>query len=107
MVSRPRRGEHLPALADDHAGIAVLRGVTAQGIPERLGIIVGVMVNESRGDDAPLGIDDTSGGFIDSADADDFPMVHRHIGGKGGLSGAVNYASVLNEQVICHDASSH
>src|SRR5262249_41280725 len=36
----------------------------------------------------------------------DLSMVHRHIGGEGGPSGAVNHASVLNEQVICHDASS-
>src|SRR5262249_23637877 len=106
MVSRPRRSEHLSALADDHAGVAVLHGVTAQGIPECLGIIVGVMVNKPRGDDPTIGIDDARGGFIKPADSDDLTMVHRHVGGKGGPSGAVNHASVLNEQVICHDASS-
>ena len=78
-VSRSRRGEHLPALADDHAGVAVLHGVTAQGVPERLGIIVGVMVNEPRGDDPTLGIDDARGGGIELADPHDLAIVHRHV----------------------------
>ena len=79
MVSRPRRGEHLPALAHDHAGVAVLYGVTAQRIPERLGIIVRVMVNEPRGDCPTLGIDDASGGFIELAHPNNLPLVHRHV----------------------------
>src|SRR5262249_40551021 len=106
MVARSRRGEHLSALAHDHAGVAVLHGVTAQGIPQRLGIIVGVMVDEPRGDDATLGIDDARSGFIELANPYDLPIVYRHIGGEGGPSGAVNHTSVPNEQVICHDASS-
>src|SRR5262249_29386951 len=105
MVSRPRRGEHLSALAHDHAGVTVLHGVTAKGVPERLRIIVRVMFNESGGDCPPLGIDDARGGFIELANPYNLPIVYRHIRGEGRPSGAVNYASVLNEQVICHDAS--
>src|SRR5207244_13179254 len=93
MVSRPRRGEHLPALAHDHAGVAVLHGVTAQGIPQRLGIIVGVMVNKPGGDCPTLGIDDVRGGFMEPADPDDLPMVYCHVAGEGWPSAAANDAS--------------
>src|SRR5262249_5715289 len=106
MVSRPRRSEHLSALAHDHTGVAVLHGVTAQWVPERLRIIMRVMVNEPRGDGPPLRIDDARGGFIELATPYNLSIVYRHIRGEGRPSGAVDYASVLNEQVICHDASS-
>src|SRR4029434_4163314 len=59
MVSRPRRGDRLPAHAHDHRGVAVLHRVTAQRVPERLGVIVGMMVDESGGDDSTLRADAT------------------------------------------------
>jgi hypothetical protein len=65
------------------------------------------MVDEPRGDDAPVGINDTLGGsaFI-FPDPDNFPLMHRHIRLECRLARAVHDASIPDEQVICHDAFS-
>ena len=58
-------------------------------------------------DDAPLGVDDAlGGGAVVFPDPDDFPLMHRHIGLECRLARAIHDASVLDEQIICHDCFS-
>jgi hypothetical protein len=68
---------------------------------------MGVMVDKPGRDDAPVRIDDALGGgaFI-FPDPDDFPLMHRHIRLECRLARAIHDASIVDEQVICHDAFS-
>ncbi len=68
---------------------------------------MGMVIDEPRGDDAPVGVDDAFGrGAFIFADPDDFPLMHRHIRLECRLARAIHDASIVDEQVICHDAFS-
>src|SRR5215469_5536876 len=66
-----------------------------------------VMIDETRSNDAPVGIDDALGGgaFI-SADPDDFPLGYCHVRLECRLARAVHDATILDEQIIPHDSFS-
>src|SRR5256885_1950133 len=81
--ARARRRDHLAALADNDHGVAVLHAGTAQGIPHRLGVVMGVMIDEPGGDDTPRGVDGALGGGTGIfADPDDLAVLHRDIRDK-------------------------
>ena len=61
MVAGPRRRDHLAALADQDRGVAVLHRGTAIRIPQRLRIEMRVVIDESRSDDPPVGVDGALG----------------------------------------------
>jgi hypothetical protein len=66
-----------------------------------------VVVDEPGRDDAPVGIDDALGrGPLIFPDPDDFPLMHRNIRLECRLTRAIHDASIVDEQVICHDAFS-
>jgi len=68
---------------------------------------MGVVVDKSGGDDAPLGVDRTFGGGAGIfANSDDLAVLDRNIRGKGRLARAVDHAPVFYEQIIRHAGSS-
>ena len=103
-VAGPRRGEDLAALADDHRRMPVLHRGAAIGVPDRLWVEMGMVVDEAGGDDPALGVDPALGGGPGiAADADDLAVGYRHIGDKRRLAGTVDDAPVFDEQIIRHD----
>src|SRR5262249_11514728 len=85
-VSRPYRCNHRAALAHNDGGIAVQRGGVDDGVPHGLGIKVRMMIDKPWSNDAAISIDGLSGRVVTLAYPDDFPLVHRDIGVKGGLA---------------------
>src|SRR5437763_225971 len=102
-VARPHRRDDLAALADDDRGMTVMHPRAAIGVPHRLRVEMGVMVDKTRRDDPPGGIDRALGGrAVVFADPDDPAVLDRDIGLKRRLAGTVDHAPVLNEQIECH-----
>src|SRR6202022_931924 len=97
----------LPAAAGDDGGVAVVPPRATIGVPDRLRIEMGMMIDEARRHDAPLGIDRPLGGSTGIfADPDNLAVLHRNIGGKCRLARAVDNAPVSDEQIIRHSSSS-
>ena len=57
------------------------------------------MVDKPGGDDPTIGVDGGGGRCIELANPHDLPIFHRDVGVEGGLAGAVNHSSVLDEEV--------
>src|SRR5205823_11995013 len=92
-VARPYRGDDLAALADDDGGVAVVHPRAAIAVPHRLRIEMGMMIDETWGDDASRGVDRAFGGSAGIfADPDNLPVLHRNIGSKCRLARAVDNA---------------
>ena len=77
---------HRPTLAHNDRGIAVQRRGIDNGVPHRLGIKVGVMVNKPWRDDPTISIDGVPGSVIALANPDDLAILHRDVGVEGGLA---------------------
>ena len=75
------------------------RGRAEVGIPERLGVEVGVHVDEPGGDDAAVGIDRAACGFVGGADGDDEAVAYADVGALARRSGAVDDVAALDEQI--------
>ena len=102
-VAGTHRRDHLAALADDDRGVAVMHPGAAIGVPYRLRVEMGVVVDKARRDDAPRGIDrPLGGGAVRLADADDLAVLHGHIGLECRLAGAVDDASVPDQKIVGH-----
>ena len=102
-VAGPHRRDDLAALADDDRRVAVMHPRAAIGVPHRLRVEMGVMVDKARRDDAPRRIDrPLGGGAVRLADPDDLAVLHGHIGLECRLAGAVNDASVPDQKIVGH-----
>jgi hypothetical protein len=65
------------------------------------------VIYEPRGDNTPVRIDNALGrGAFIFPDPDDFPLMHRNIRLECRPTRAIHDASIVDEQVICHDAFS-
>src|SRR5206468_10934761 len=88
----------------DDGGRAVVAGVGAERIPQHLGVVVAVVVHEARRDDPPVGLDDLARRAAQATELDDLAAGYRDIAVEGGAAGAVDDASVLDQQVVGHAA---
>ena len=102
---RPGRGDGEAAVAGDHGGDAVEARRRQRRVPEHLGVVVGVDVDEAGGDDAAGGVDDRGARVLGDevvADADDHPVGKRHIGATARRAGAVDDGSPMDHGDITH-----
>ncbi len=98
-----RQGE--PAVAGDDAGHAVEVRRRRPGVPEQLGVVVGVGIDETGAHDHPLGVDGLGCVLGDVTDLDDAAVAHSDIGSTAGSSRAVDHRSTTNDE-IQHDVNS-
>lgn len=70
------------------------------GIPEHLGIHMGVSVDESGGDDMALGVDLPASTRLDTADCGDSVTGDRHVGAVGAEAGAVDDGAVADDEIV-------
>jgi hypothetical protein len=61
-----------------------------------------VVVDEPRGDDQAVGVDGARGGTAQLPGRHNLAAAHRDVAAEGGESGAVDHATVLDEQIIRH-----
>jgi hypothetical protein len=96
------RGEGQGAVADDDRGRAVMAGVGAQRIPGDLRVVVAVVVDEARRDGPPIGLDDLPRDAAQAPQLHDLAPRHGDVAVEGGPTGAVDDASIPDEQVVTH-----
>ena len=102
--SLPKLGSHRrepePTVADDQRRDAVPARQGAVRVPEELGVVVGVEVDEPRGHVAAGGVEDTTPvGAPEAAYLGDPPVADPQIGPVPGRAGAVDDRPVLDDHV--------
>ena len=112
LASRLHRGEADAAVAADDGGHAVHAGRLQQAVPTDLAVVVGVDVDEARGDDAAGGIDGLrrlplQSGVVAVAatNFDDPAVLDPDVGPERLVPGAVDDGAAGDRQVV-HAASS-
>ena len=96
----PARGEADPAVAGDDRRDAVLRGGGHPLLPRGLTVVVGVDVDEPRGDDRSGGVDLLGTATADPAHPHDAAGGHGHVPGSGRCSGPVDDLPTPHDQVV-------
>ena len=95
-----RRGrQREAAIAAEDRGHAVLHRRAGGGIPEQLRVVVGVQVDEARGQRLALGVNGFGGEIIGFADRDDPAVGDTDVTVTGGRTGAVDDLRVADQQV--------
>jgi hypothetical protein len=88
-----------PAVATEDGRHAVVAGGRERAVPEHLGVVVGMGVDEARADHAVAGIDGLSRVLVDVSDGDDASRSDPHVCRASGRSGSVDHRSAANEDV--------
>ena len=101
-LARAHRCQRQRAIADDDGGGAVIAGEGAQRVPGHLRIIVAVIIDEARRDHQAVGINRTRRSIPEFADRDNFALADANIATEGRHAGAINDATVLNQEIIRH-----
>ena len=70
-----------------------------RGIPEELGVVVGVQVDETRGHHEPIGVDDLSGRLIDGAEGHHPSAADSHVGLSWRGAGPVDQRAPSDHQI--------
>ena len=84
------RGQGEAAVAADHRGDAVDVGRRGRRVPEELGVVVGVRVDDAGRDHQPGGVELGAAGSATSPDLDDAAVLDADVGLPGGTPGAVD-----------------
>src|SRR5439155_10313887 len=92
-------------VAHDDGGNAVIARVGAERIPGDLGIVMSVVVNDSRGDHQAIGIQHLARLSVHFSDLGDTTAADGDVAMKAGQAGPVNNLSVLDNQVVWHCSS--
>ena len=95
-IGRARRRDRKAAVAGDDGGHAVEARRCQCRIPEDLGVVVGVDVDEAGGDDVTAGIDDVIAAQV-RTDLDDAPTGDGDVGAVTGCAGAVDDGATLHD----------
>ena len=74
------RRQREAAVPADHRRHPVQRRRAGRRIPEELGVVVGVQIDEPRGHQEPVGFDDPVGLLVDGADGHDPSVAHPDVG---------------------------
>ena len=93
------------AVAAEHGGDTVQRRRARGRVPEQLGVIVGVDVDEPRRDDQPGHVDAPGGRLVGRADGDDAAVADSHVAPAGRRAGPVDDVSAHEQQVEHRHAS--
>src|SRR5262249_40595617 len=95
-----REGE--AAVAHDHGGDAVPAGAGPQGIPEDLGVHVGMAIHEAGRHHLTFGVQHLLGRFTYATDGGDLAPLDAHICAISRTSGPVHHPAVLDQEVKGH-----
>jgi len=98
-VVGPERCDGEAAIPPENGGDAVEDRRVGGGVPQELGVVVGVEVHESRADDPALGVDRPGGGLVGAADGGDPSVAHADIGDGGRRTGAVDHGAAPEQQI--------
>ncbi len=101
----PDRGQGEAAVAHHRRRHPVPARARSAGVPEHLGVQVGVPVDEAGRDHLALGVDLVDPRSADPADEGDAVADHAHIGPVGAEARAVHHRAVADHQVVCHATS--
>ncbi len=99
-VARPQRRHREPAVAGDHRGDAVEAARRGVGLEGELRVVVGVRVDDARGDDPAAGVELTGPRAVDEADLGDATARDGHVGPAPREPGAVHDDAVADHQVV-------
>ena len=102
LLVGPRGRQREATVSAEHGGDAVLHRRARGRIPEQLGVVVRVQVDEARRERLPFCVNGFRGLFVDfpfTADSDDSPVTHAHVAVTGGRAGAVDYLSVADQEI--------
>jgi hypothetical protein len=80
----------------------VVTGEGAEGVPEDLGVVVAVVVDEPGRDDASIRFDDPAGRAVEPSQPHDLAAGHGDVTVERGPTRAVDDATVLDQQVERH-----
>ena len=94
---RRRQGE--AAIAADRRRHAVQRRRAQRRIPEELGVVVGMQVDEPGRDHQPFRIDGDLGLIAHAANFDDAAVQDPHVPLRGGCTGAVHHGTTVNHHI--------
>jgi hypothetical protein len=100
------RGQREAAVAREHGRHAVPDGRGAELVPEGLGVIVRVEVDDPGRHEEPIGIDGLRGGAGDLADLDDDAVLDRDVRAIAREPGSVHHHAALDHEVVRHPWSS-
>ena len=84
------RGEGEAAVAADDGGHTVHVGRGGRRVPEELGVVVRVGVDDAGHDDSPLASNSVAAGLVDLADGHDPAVADADVGQAAGLTGPVD-----------------
>ena len=101
---RGARRDADPAVAHHHGGHAVPRRRRDHRVPADLRIVVGVRIDESRGDDQVSGVDGARGGATDPADLDNFSIGDGDVAVPRRAAAAIDENAVPDQKIECHRA---
>ena len=93
------RCEREPAVPGDHRGHAEEVGRRGPGVPEELGVVVRVGVDEAGADGEAGGVDGLGRLLADVADGDDAAVADADVGSDPGGAGAVDHGAALDDHV--------
>ena len=93
------------AVGHEHAGEAVPDARRRQRVPEQLGVVMGMHVDEAGRHDQPRGVDRLGRAAVHRAQRDDLARGNRDVPGVPGRPASIDQESVLDEQIVLHGAS--
>ncbi len=77
--------------------------VGAERVPEHLGVVMGMAVDEAGRDHVPLGIEGLRGALaLEIADRGDQAVADAEVGAIPGQARAVHHRAAANDQVVRH-----
>jgi len=98
-VARCERGEADAAVAEQQRGHPVLHARTEGLVPARLAVVVGVQVDEPRGEPSAARVDAAVRCAVHPSDLADDPALHADIGGAWCVAGAVDDGGGFEDEI--------
>src|SRR5712692_11247511 len=102
LILRSARRQGEPAVTGDHCGNSVPGRRGAQRIPEDLGVIVGVKIDEPRSNDQVRSVDHPFSTISDFPHCSNLPVRNGYISTKPRGASAIHDSAVFNEQIVRH-----
>ena len=99
LLVGPRGRQREATVSAEHGGDAVLHRRARGRIPEQLGVVVRVQVDEARRERLPLCVNGFRGLLVDVTDRDDPPVTHADVAVTGGRAGAVDDLSIADQEI--------
>ena len=100
MVSGPHWRKTHAAVAHNHGADAMVTRWRHAIRPGGLAVVVGVNIHKARRDQCTVGADFLCTTTRHLAYFGNLAVLNRHIGGKGGLAGAIDHRTRPNHQIV-------